>query len=256
MVALVITVIVHNYIKERKKLHRYAQSVFYTHYVNHIIRNYLAECKNGKFENINLINKKILNAIANCFSMLIGKQCRCSLKVLDSNFNISTPCRDDIGENRVHRTNSSIAHNLHNNSDFYNLWYGTGGCSRFYLQNDLKKLWKSHKYLNSSFEEFGCPEVKQLFGGFSVVVNWNLPYQSTLVFPIRYFERYQPPTSDGEIPDHWSFLGFLCIDCESKNVFDERYSPELGAAFSDLLYAFITQAKHLKELSNQGEKET
>ena len=72
--------------KDRKKLHRYAQAVFYLHYVNHSIRNHLATLQKGNSSNIDGLAEKILDAISECYSILTGKRCRACIKQLNSDF--------------------------------------------------------------------------------------------------------------------------------------------------------------------------
>jgi hypothetical protein len=134
--------------------------------------------------------------------------------------------------------------------------------------NNLLKEWKLHKYKNTSFNkpEVREPELKT-FLGYSYVANWNLPYKSTLVLPIRYLKEFIPPSKDDGKPNmrinllkrfsiptndgdkltmKWKFWGFLCIDCNSRNVFHKDLAPELGLAFADLLYIFFDELKKYK----------
>jgi len=80
-----------------------------------------------------------------------------------------------------------------------------------------------------------------------------LQYKSTIVLPIRYFSEFKPPKQvlpperlppKSSYPE-WKFWGFLCIDCNSRNIFDPEFAPELGGAFADILYIFLTQTKIL-----------
>lgn len=254
LLVLVFSILLHTYARDRRKLHRYAQAVFYIHYVNHIIRDSLAHAKEDNFKLSQETLQLTVNAIANCFSILTGKQCRCSIKELNDDFSINTVVRDNVSKKRIHEHHDTkTSHHLEENTDFKNLWYSIYGCSRYFLANDLIKFWKIHKYENSSFKLVTFPK-RSNFCSFTWVSNWKLPYRSTLVLPIRFFSVFDPPAQQ-EISakkktkktefDHWNFWGFLCIDCNSRNIFDQEFAPELGAAFADTLYIFHEQTKFI-----------
>jgi len=252
LLVLVFSILLHTYFRDRRKLHRYAQAIYYVHYINHIIRNSIAHAKEGNFKLSKEIPQQSVDAISNCFSVLTGKQCRCSIKELKNDFTINTVVRDSISKKRIHEHHDSkTTHHLEENTDFKNLWYSIYGCSRYFLSNDLIKFWKIHKYENSSFKIVTNPK-RSTFCGFTWVTNWKLPYRCTLVLPIRFFSVFDPPPQPGHSAknshtkteyDNWNFWGFLCVDCNSRNVFDAEFAPELGAAFADILYIFHEQTK-------------
>lgn len=253
LVAIVASLLIHTYIRDRRKLNRYAQATLYTHYISHIIRDSLSEKENDDFSDTKIVLQKIVDSISNCYSLLTGKQCRCTIKELNEDLTVKTVVRDTISKNRMHlcHIQDKEEHHLDDNTDFYNLWYSLYGCSRYFYCDNLINLYKTNKYKNSSFKILGKPDIIPFFSYFSYVKKWRLPYKSTIVLPVRYFSEFKPP----EKPDercinphkrdypHWKFWGFLCIDCNSRKIFDSEFSPELGAAFSDILYIYLTQTK-------------
>ena len=249
---LVLLLLVHALLIEKRKLHRYAQTIFHIHFVQHIIRNSLASSSKGDFEDdIKDVTQKILNSVAYCFSFTSGKNCRATIIELKSNFELEVVARDDLSE--IKAKSRTKKHKLEDNTDFENLWYAINGCSRYYLNNNIIRSWLNHKYKNSSLLEEGEPETKSIFG-FSYVKNWPLSYRSVLILPIRYISKFSPPNETQTVAN-WDYYGFLCIDSISKNSFDERYSPELGAIFADMLYTYYNQKDFiLDSLTNPNQK--
>lgn len=241
---LVILLILHAVLVERRKLHRYAQTVFYTHFAQHLVRDSLSELQNNGKDEIRKTTEKILDAIANCFSITCGKRCRATLIEMDSNFELKVAVRDSMSQ--IKAKPRSKKHILDANTDFANLWYSINGCSRFYLNNNIPKSWSAHKYNNSSFEEDGQPEVVN-FLGFNIIRKWPLSYRCALVLPIRYVSEFTPPTGTDILVPNWDYWGFLCIDSISTNSFDERYSSELGAIFADMLYTYLNQSRYIMD---------
>ena len=235
LIGLVGSLLIHTYRYERRKLHRFANSTIYIHYINHVIRDGLASFENKNFSDVEEISQTVIDSIADCYSLLVGKRCRCTLKELNDDLSVKTVIRDSIAKKRqpTCETQDKGEHLIEDNTDFYNLWYSLEGCSRYFFSNDLIKLFKKGTYKNSSFKILNKPQLIPL-GLFTIVSKWTLPYKSTIVLPIRYFSEFQPPV-EPKIRDtqnvhkydyhHWKFWGFLCIDCNWKNVFDEEFAP-------------------------------
>lgn len=224
------------------KERRYSQSVFFTHFVNHVIRDCLANARVQKLSKDTLT--ELLNAIAECLSILTGVRCRASLKELHSDLTISTVARNSTSD-PTPGLDSSGPHALADNTDFYTLWYALEGRTRYYLCNDLLAAWSNRLYKNSSLAYSGkVLEPHKYLGWLLLSREWPLPYRSTLVLPIRYISDFSPPV-EGQtmLPKHWDFWGFLCIDSNSRNVFNARYLPELGATFADAFYILFNQLK-------------
>lgn len=235
-------------IRESSKKHRYAQTVYYMHFVNHTIRDYLSRARLGRAEPLSDALNEIVNAIAACFSIIEGRQCRCSIKEVQrcDPLTIVTLARDSISKVQAPSTRQHT-HHLVANTDFDDLWNGKSGAVRFFVGNNLKTMWRSGTYRNSSFQSYGQPIRHDIFG-YSWVTNWRLPYNSSIVWPIRFIPDHQywppaagiPTASDDPLkhPDIW---GFLCVDSTASRAFRSSQSAELGAAFADALYTLFTQ---------------
>jgi hypothetical protein len=244
--ALCAGLIAYLYVTSRKKLHRYAQAVFYLHYVVHSVRDEIASMEAGQAVDLQELIQDIVDATSNCFSLLSGKRCRCCVQEITANQDVVTLVRDRITSTQSPDTGN---HNISANTDFSNLWYGRNGCPRFFLSRNLVALWRSGRYRNSSFEAYGEPTTMS-FAGLTFVTRWTLPYKATIVWPIRYIPEgcKWPVLNDGGLaavpqekrPFVW---GFLSVDCKSKNTFDSLHAPELGAAIADAIFALLHAAR-------------
>lgn len=247
LILLTLSCLAYTVIQAHKRLHRYAEATYFYHYVNHSARDYLSQLisREDRDRNLSDFLAETLTAISTCFSIVTGKQCRCCIKELKRDQEIITARRDNLSEaqaesQRILR-DTNIKHTLDENTDFYNLWYAEEGCYRIYISNNLPNDYRFGRYKNSSFEILGKPEISSFLWR-TYIRKWTLPYRSALVFPIRYISEFKPPSHERSGPTenpHWKYWGFLCVDCNSKNVFDYRYAVELGGAFADLLYSFL-----------------
>ena len=248
LILLVFFLIGFTIIREFSKSHRYSQTVYYQHFVNHVLRNFFCELKNNANPDICELTSDILTTISQCFSMVTGKPCRACLKEIkpDLDLTIVTAERCLHSRETQSRNDQKTTHPLAENTDFYNLWYATKGCVRYYICNDLIKAWKKREYKNSSFKVLGDPKVCEPLLNFTFARNCNLPYRSTIVLPIRYLKKFEPPElNSNTVPSDWDFWGFLCIDSNSRNVFDSRLAPELGLAFADLLHLLFSETNEI-----------
>jgi hypothetical protein len=255
---LVILLLAYIWYREHKKLHRYAQSVFYFHLVNHIVRDYLGSLVKGEQKPISEALTEILDSISTCFSIISGTRCRVCVKEINrEQLTVSTTCRD-TGSRHSHShvdENNGVIHEIERNTDFSSVWYGLPGNYRYFYSNDLIKMYREHNYENSSFLFHGKPKLGPRFWPFRT--NWPLPYKTAIVLPIRYIREHSnwPPNQRtykefnrdmGErapgVPD---IYGFLCIDANSRNVFDTTLSPEMGAVFADILYTLFSQSDYI-----------
>ena len=247
LILLTLSCLTYTAIQAHKRLHRYSEAVHFYHYVNHTLRDYVAQVVFGEELDRDLADllADVLTAVATCFSIVTGKQCRCCIKELKKDQEIITARRDNISATQAESQrllqDKIVKHALENNTDFYKLWYAEAGHQRAYLANNLREDFRYGLYKNSSFEVLGEPKISS-FLGHTYVKTWTLPYHSALVLPIRYISEFKPPCKkDGEQSENpqWKYWGFLCVDCKSRNVFDYRYAIELGGAFADLLYSFF-----------------
>ena len=104
---LVTILIVHAILVEKRKLHRYAQTVFHTHFAQHLVRDVLAELSTSADDNIKETTIKILDAIANAFSITSGKTCRAAIVELNDKFELDIVARDSMSKIRSKRAFSS-----------------------------------------------------------------------------------------------------------------------------------------------------
>lgn len=230
---LVFFLFAYAYVVNRRKLHRYAQSVIHVHFLNHVIRDSLRAPSDSKIKDVTV---KLLGAIANCYSILTAKTCRAYIIELTEARELKIFATDPISEAMDKRHLGAAK--LMENSAFNDLWFGKNGCSRFFLSNNLIRKWKRRQFETSAFEHFGKPEIRSALG-IEYVANWHLPYRSILILPIRYISEFSPPADSGK-HENWDYWGFLCVDCNTKNSFDSRYSPELGGAFADAFYTLFS----------------
>lgn len=254
--ALVCALLAFILVRESKKRHRFAQAIYHIHFVNHTIRDYLAGVQIGRHEALSTVLNEIVNAISAGFSIVEGRQCRCSIKEIsrEPRPQLVTKARDAIS--RVSSVNTQqYDHFLDANTDFLSLWNGAEGNVRFFRGVNLKRMWRRGEYSNSSFQAYGEPKRIDVLG-YGVVTNWNLPYNSTMVWPIRYIpdHSYWPPARGStnkelgplERPDFW---GFLCVDADTSRAFGSQQAWELGALFADALYTLFRQMAYMANQS-------
>lgn len=230
---LVAALIIYAFLLNRRKLHRYAQSVIYIHFVNHVVRDCLRTPGDTKLKEVCV---SLLGAIASCYSILTAKNCRAFIVELGPSRELEVYASDPISTAMDKRQFGTSR--ISDNSPFNDLWFGKNGYSRYFLSNNLPRRWKRRQFESSAFQHFGSPEVRSVLG-FEYVANWQAPFRSILILPIRCITEYKPPTDDKQ-HGHWDYWGFLCVDCNTKNVFDSRYSPELGGAFADAIYTLMS----------------
>lgn len=108
---LVIVLIIHAVLVEKRKLHRYAQSVFYYHFAQHLVRDFLAELSAAHSVDPEKTTEKILDAIANCFTITSGKNCRASVVELSEKCELSVVARDSMSS--IKSSQRSMSHKLY-----------------------------------------------------------------------------------------------------------------------------------------------
>lgn len=266
----------------RKKMHRYSQTTQYTHYAAHIIRDSLYKLRNlvqqkeaetsGReiSDEADKILRELLDCIAGCFSVLIGKNCRVCLKAIDKDSN------DDRGLTViVHARDKQTSHKMEPGADTDEhpddgdhllcddtpcnaVLCGQTGHYRVYCCNDVPHAYSSNHYRSASFGKYGglpvqggiIPGVK----AFYVIKKWTLPYKSTMAAPVwckspgsgwRAGARNEESGSGQLRGDVW---GFLCVDCNSRNVFDPANSEDLLCSFADMIYSYLEAVQLLLNL--------
>jgi hypothetical protein len=230
-----------------KKLHRFAQAIFYLHYINHIVRDEVASMEAGDPIDLREVLQDIVDATANCFSLLSGKRCRCEILEITPNQAVSVLVRDRMTQTT--RPESEAPYPIAENTDYSSIWYGSNGCTRFFLSSNLVSLWRKNQFRCTAFQTFGEPQTLSL-GVISIVTKWPLPYKSSIVVPIRYVsdncrwpalnEANLSRMSSEDRPFVW---GFLRVDNKSRRSFDMLHSPELVAAIADALFTLLHGAR-------------
>ena len=121
-----LTILFYSYHNLSRSRYRYANMAYFTHYVNHVIRDYTAGLLSQKpTQPLSDVLKELVTAIANCFSVITGNHCRCCIKSLKPDFTITTTARD-IVSSRTAKIKKENVHHLKENTDFFKLWARTG----------------------------------------------------------------------------------------------------------------------------------
>lgn len=233
LILLIVFLIIYTYIRESRRYHRYSESILHIYYAQERIKEYLTslnENHQNNPEDLKKIYTDIINVLSNCFSLLTSKTCHVSVKNINSDGKITTFVRDSNSNTRYHShetDENKILHYLNDNTDFE---FIKNQYKRYFISNNLKKSWKYKQYKNSSFKIVEEPKIKEYFG-LSKIINWNLPYISTLVVPIRYITSNR----------NYYYYGFLCIDTNSRNIFNKKIDPELAIVFADMLCTLTSQ---------------
>lgn len=110
---------------------------------------------------------------------------------------------------------------------------------QFFASNNLPSLWRRNKYKNESLITYGDPLCIQIAARVIAVLQWPLPYRSTMVFPIRFRD---------DAAQLETFYGFVCVDAPSKNAFHFRTAAHLGAVVADSICTLLEATSvHLPE---------
>jgi hypothetical protein len=112
---------------------------------------------------------------------------------------------------------SQTSHTILGNSAFSNC-----------LENVLKKSTKKYYINNNINDENNYRNTSK-----TCYPDGVLPYSSELVFPI--VRAIQKDT------DNYNCHGFICIDSDIKNAFDEKYDPSIVEGVADGIYDLIKQ---------------
>lgn len=248
------------YIAKSHKHHRYAEALFYLHFINHIIRDALVKVTQDPSEEnakstVQSLNQHIANALAHCFTLITRRKCRvsiCKINPTSANnhldFTVDIIARDAVSSKQLGNNHNSKGR-IEDNTDFASILFAKNNTSH-YLCNNLKHEYSIGKYKNFSFTRNGQPpEIIKKLGVFHCIKGWNLPYVATIVSPIRYTDGHHPPkeqrTEQQQINPKWQHYGFVCVDNNTKNTFNATYDPEILAATCDVLYGFYAQVEYM-----------
>lgn len=229
--------------RELNKKHRYAEAIFYISHTSQLIKDFLRLYRSGNVDKSELksLHDKIVNNVANCFSIIKGVKCSVCIKnIVDDSNDLICVARDSHSSRRYKEDDSSnMSKNMAENSGFKCFLDLKTSYVRYYLNNNLKQSWLGGKYDNNALSCVAKPDVNKFFM-FSYVSKWKLKYNSTLICPIRHI------SADEDVEAH--YIGFLCVDSESKNIFNDKIDPELLFCFSNQLYLLNTEVSHINLL--------
>lgn len=123
--------------------------------------------------------------------------------------------RDNANKNRDTSEYSIIKHTIIGNSAFNNCLNKviTNNKEKFYLNNNINK---TNNYLNTSK---------------SCYANGILPYNSEMVHPIAPSKSLNNKNFDCH--------GFICVDSDKENAFDQKYSPAILEGVADGIFDLI-----------------
>lgn len=225
LIFIVLSLIVFIYIRERGAQYYLSEYIFYSHYMNHIVRDFVADDAVAAPKELLI---KILSAVAESFSVSSGRKCHASIKIYNKKNNeIKYYAYDNSYQIKNGEKDSYPASDFQSIVSILNV-----DNPRYYLSNNIVRDFYQRKYMHPLLKDFK-PEYQHHFSGlentFCVPKNWPLPFRSTLVVPIRFV----PETNS---LDDYIYYGFLCVDSVSRNLFDKRYHPEMAAAAADLIY--------------------
>jgi len=220
------------------------------HGIQHVIRDQLTilELMEGRSEDevrlhAHIVEQNVqecLNRFASVFTLLTGTKCRATLKMIEPGKTTDKPVvytfMRDIDSERFFKDDDDErrakgADLLEDNTDFSSV-FGTKG-ERWFFCNDLTA---QTNYLNSRDKNLTKRDLAGLraFMNLWKPTDWNLPYSSTIVWPIRH--KGNVPLGAG-----FSFLGFLTIDSRHRGVFDIKFDTHLGASVADSFHHMLVR---------------
>jgi len=191
-----------------------------------------------------------LNHVQSVFEMLTGTRCRATIKVINKRngkIYVDTLTRDSSSKQTwLELDNKRFTENidlLKKNKCFSDL-FSLNNFRWHFCCNDLTKE-ETNSTSKKAYCEFGTGENKKHCSP-SKTCNCR-PYRSALTCAIR-----QPQTENIKGVD---VVGFLCIDSESRGVFDPRWDVQLGLAFADALFHPLNQLLILMNTSLEKRNE-
>jgi hypothetical protein len=159
------------------------------------------------------------------FDQTTKSECAVSIKVpsyldhVDGNAILHNLCRDSQSRKKRNTPDYlETKHTIIGNTCFSKALNNVlkGSKSRYYLNNDIPN---TKDYENTSRGCYGDTD--------------ELPYKSELVHAL--IPLYAEPD------DHYHCLGFLCVDSNKVNAFDDKYSVAIVEGVADGLYDLITE---------------
>jgi len=159
-----------------------------------------------------------LKALAHAYSIITDSPCRVSVKLTEAvdgspvhDIRVSTLCRSES------QVESQADDRISNNTDFRAI---VEDDLSYYRCNDLvAELAKGYQNSHWTPQAIGSGAIK---------------YRATIVWPIARAR----PLGMRNIPQR-EVIGFLCVDTQSINVFNDTFDPPIGSAFAGVLHLAV-----------------
>lgn len=171
------------------------------------------------------------NNLKEIFDKKTKKACSVSIKVptkgsINENTIVMNLCRDSVAT-KIRDTESykRVEHTIIGNTPYHKIVNNIlkGHKDRlFYINNDINAY---DEYDNTSRDAYP-------YGA--------LPYCSELVYPLI-------PYNWDKTVNNYDCIGFICVDCNTKNGFDNKYDVGIISGVADGIYDLITLRNNQKE---------
>jgi hypothetical protein len=171
------------------------------------------------------------NNLKNIFEKKTKSKCSVSIKVptkgsINEQSSVRNLCRDSIAtKTRDTDLYRKVNHTIIGNTPYQKI-----------VNNILKGNKEKLHYLNNDINANGDYENTSR----EAYENGILPYSSELVYPLL------PFTWDRKT-NNYDCIGFICVDCETKNSFDDKYDVGIISGVADGIYDIITLRNAQKE---------
>jgi hypothetical protein len=174
----------------------------------------------------------ILDDVATIFSILTGTRCRATIKVIATDgteFWCPVLARDSYSASQNANSDRERANRridvIQKNIDFRLLSDPKQDDQGYYFNNNLAQGNYESTSIQYHYDQVGRSSHLWRPG---TAESWPLSYRSAVVWPIRqtatpFFTKVR-------------CLGFLAVDSESRNVFEERWDSSLGASMANMLF--------------------
>jgi len=221
------------------KYQRFHVTAFPTHFVAHIVRNEVHRLSRVtskdvvKGEAVQIV-QTVLEAVRCCFAIILGVNCRATLKVFLKHARKGTEKSDKTVDEYEHGSVATYARDLHTIKMMQGIDESNRVCSfkgneRFYAFQE-----------NPALRCVVIPDVTDAQNRYNrnddtLRFQRKLPYLSQMIWTVR----CPLPSGQGECKQ--DLLGFLIVDCYRKAAFKERELFDIGASFADVLYTFLDQ---------------
>lgn len=187
--------------------------------------------------------KDYCNSLSKLFTSIVDQECHVSVKIFtweNEKLIIRTFARDKLKLERTEVDHKlAIEHTIEHNTDYQHIFANFEKEGYYFLCNDLV----SHEhYMNTSFLLHGETHMFTSRSLMEREEKWPLKYKSTIVVPIC------PSIFEERKLDN--VIGFLCVDCASKDAFKEDIDLEILFGCADLIYNPLKSIHTKKEVAN------